>query len=78
MQVGDLVMFKPEGRYAKWFGGHFANVESVSYAKDGKLHCRVRWLKPVKYFDSFSTISFGRNDLSLQSTCPKQMQYLTL
>ena len=59
--IGDVVMFDPfAGSYAKWFGGHMAVIESMSYAKDGKLHFRVRWLKPVEYFDSFSEISdFG-------------------
>ena len=57
MKEGDLVMFKPEGTYAKSFGGKLAIVESCSYAKDGKLHCRVRWIQPVKYFDKYSTIS---------------------
>ena len=51
MNVGNLVMFKPEGQYAKWFGGQLGVVESVSYAADGNLHCRVKWLTPVKYFD---------------------------
>ena len=60
MKVGDLVMFKPEGNYAKWFGGEFAEVESCKYNSDGKLHCRVRWLRPVPYFDKHATISdFG-------------------
>ena len=56
--VGDLVMFDPEGgNYAKWFGGQMAVIESVSYASDGRLHFRVRWLHPVKYFSKMATIS---------------------
>ena len=57
MKPGDVVMFKDEGRYAKWFYGQLAIVQSCSYAKDGKLHCRVKWIQPVKYFDGYSTIS---------------------
>jgi len=68
VKVGDLVMFKPEGSYAKWFGGKFGKVESCSYAKDGKLHCRVRWLQPVPYFDKFATVSdFGANRFEVYS-----------
>ena len=57
MNVGNLVMFKPEGQYAKWFGGQLGVVESVSYAADGNLHCRVKWLTPVKYFDKTTQYS---------------------
>jgi len=68
MKVGDLVMFKPEGRYAQWFGGKFGKVESFSYASDGNLHCRVKWLEPVKYFDRFTTISdFGADRFEVYS-----------
>tara|TARA_A100001011_G_C14006279_1_gene713566 strand:+ start:368 stop:595 length:228 start_codon:yes stop_codon:yes gene_type:complete len=61
MKVGDLVMWMDEcSTYAKWFFGQMAFVESVSYAKDGKLHCRVRWMQPIPYFDRFATVSdFG-------------------
>ncbi len=60
MKVGDLVMFVDEGTYAKWFYGKMAEVESCKYGSDGKLHCRVRWLQPVTYFDRFTTVSnFG-------------------
>jgi hypothetical protein len=56
--IGDMVMFDPEGgRYAKYFGGSMATIESISYASDGKLHFRVRWLKPVPYFGKMATIS---------------------
>ena len=59
MKKGDLVMFNnTESGYARWFYGQFGIVESyTSLAKDGKKHCRVRWLQPVKYFDRFSTYS---------------------
>ena len=58
MKVGDLVMFNnTESRYAKWFYGQMGIVKSCNYAQSGKLHCRVSWLKPVKYFDRFSTYS---------------------
>ena len=57
MKIGDVVMFKPEGHYSKWFGAHLAVVQSCSYNRDGKLYCRVKWIHPVKYFDGYSTIS---------------------
>ena len=57
MKKGDLVMFKPEGTYAKWFGGQFAICENSS---PDKKSCRVRWLEPVKYFSRYTTVSdFG-------------------
>ena len=56
-KIGDVVIFKAEGRYAKWFGGRLAVIENISYGSDAKLHCRVRWLEPVPYFDSVATIS---------------------
>jgi len=57
IEVGNLVMFKPAGTYAKWFGGKFAKVESVSFGSDNRWHCRVRWIQPVKYHDKYTTIS---------------------
>ena len=63
MKVGDLVMFTDKGRYAKWFFGQMAIVESLSAiastSKPNKetVHCRVKWLQPVKYFNKFATIS---------------------
>jgi hypothetical protein len=61
MKIGDLVMFSnSESTYAKWFFGQLAEIQTCNYAKDGKLHCRVKWLQPVKYRDSYATISdFG-------------------
>jgi len=49
MKAGDLVMFKPEGTYAKWFAGKFGIIESLVYSKNGRLYFRVKWLQPVKY-----------------------------
>lgn len=57
MKEGDVVMFKPEGRYGKWFGGKLGTIERVTYNKDGKLYVRVRWLAPVKYFDDYTPVS---------------------
>ena len=57
MKEGDLVMFKDTGTYAKWFFGRFAKVVSCSYNSRGELHCRVKWLEPVKYFEMFATVS---------------------
>lgn len=58
MKVGDAVMFICNGTYAKWFFGQMAIVESYTpKASDGRAHCRVRWLQPVKYFDKLATVS---------------------
>lgn len=57
MRVGDVVMFIDEGRYAKWFYGQLAIVESANCSADGKQFCRVRWIQPVKYFNNFTSIS---------------------
>ena len=63
MKVGDMVMFIDKGRYAKWFFGHMAVVQSVFERSDTskppitRCHCRVEWLHPVKYHDKFATVS---------------------
>ena len=58
MKVGDTVMFIGEGRYARWFFGRFAIVENYTVReRDGKAHCRVRWVEPVKYHDGLTSIS---------------------
>ena len=65
MKKGDLVMFNNiESRYAKWFYGQFGIVES--YNNEIGRWCRVIWLKPVKYFDGFSTYSdFNESDFEV-------------
>ena len=57
MNRGDIVMFVDTGSYAKWFFGMIAICEtSTSKSRT----CRVRWIQPVKYFDSYTTSSdFG-------------------
>ena len=68
MKVGDLVMFTDKGRYAKWFFGQLGEVQSCGYSSNGKLHCRVKWLQPVKYFDGFATVSdFGADKFEVCS-----------
>ena len=57
MKIGDIVMFKPEGTYAKWFGGQLGTIERTTYNKEGKLYFRVRWLTPVRYFDDYAPVS---------------------
>ena len=58
MKTGDLVMFIDEGRYAKWFFGKFAEVlHYTPVGHDGKAHCRVKWINPVKYYNGESIIS---------------------
>jgi hypothetical protein len=60
MKVGDIVMFIDLGRYARWFFGRLAIIESYTppHPNDTRsASCRVRWLEPVKYHDSEATIS---------------------
>lgn len=58
MNVGDIVMFtNASSRYSKWFLGHIGEIQSCNYAATGSLHFRVKWLEPIRYFDSFATIS---------------------
>ena len=58
MKVGEIVMFVDEGRYAKWFYGQLAIIESyTAKGSDGKAHCAVRWIEPVQYFDRKATVS---------------------
>jgi len=58
MKIGDIVMFTDTGNYAKYFFGQFAKVTSRSISKStGEEYVRVKWKQPVKYFDSYTTIS---------------------
>ena len=57
MKVGDTVMFKPEGRYAKWFGGKIGVIERTKINSKGELYLAVAWLHPVEYFDKLATYS---------------------
>ncbi len=67
MKENDLVMFTDEGTYAKWFYGNLAIVQRVSYNKKGELHCRVKWLQPVPYFDRHATVSdFAADKFTVQ------------
>ena len=54
MEVGDLVMFVHEGRYAKWFYGKLGVCESSTLKHKS---CRVRWLQPVKYYNGYTSVS---------------------
>ena len=64
MKVGDLVMFKHNNpTYSKWFGGELGIVISyTAKAQDGHAHCRVQWVRPVKYFKSWTTSSDFKAD----------------
>ena len=63
MKVGDAVMFICTGTYAKWFFGQMAIVESyTARGADGHAHCRVRWMRPVPYFNQLATVSDFRAD----------------
>ena len=58
MKVGDLVIFKDDGIYAKWFRGKIGFVSSfTARGADGNAHCRVRWIHPVLYHDRHTTTS---------------------
>lgn len=69
MDIGNIVIFTDEGRYAKYFFGQFAEVISSSISKStGKEHVRVKWRLPVRYFDRHSTISdFSADKFTLVS-----------
>jgi len=69
MNIGNIVMFTDEGRYAKYFFGQLAEVISSSISKSsGKEHIRVKWQLPVRYFDSHATVSaFEANKFTLIS-----------
>ena len=69
MNIGDLVMFtNSSSRYAKWFLGKIGEVQTSTYGSDGKLHCRVKWLLPVKYFDRYAHVSdFKAKDFEVYS-----------
>lgn len=62
MKPGDIVMFTDTGPYAKWFFGQLAEVVNYTHHTEGRSSCRVKWLEPVKYFDSHSTISDFSSD----------------
>ena len=56
MKVGDVVTFvKKDHRYADWFLYQIGIVEEMS--QNNKLYCRVRWLEPVPYHNSFAKVS---------------------
>ncbi|OUU74749.1 MAG: hypothetical protein CBC29_06360 [Methylococcaceae bacterium TMED69] len=58
MKVGDVVMFTDSGTYARWFLGQMGIVEKYTpVASDGRAHCSVAWLKPVKYHDRYTSHS---------------------
>lgn len=58
MKVGDLVQFtNVNSTYAKWFYSHLAIATKVSVNSRGVPHCAVRWLQPVKYFESWTSTS---------------------
>ena len=58
MRVGDLVRYIDKGTNARWFRGKVGLVTSyIAKGSDGKAHCRVQWLNPVKYHDSWTRTS---------------------
>ncbi len=54
MQVGEVVMFVGQGRYAKWFYGKLGICEKTTPKKKS---CRVRWLEPVLYHGKYTSVS---------------------
>lgn len=69
MEIGNIVMFTDKGTYAKYFFGQLAEVISRSISKStGKEHVRVKWNAPVKYYDSYATVSdFSADKFTLVS-----------
>ena len=58
MEAGDLVRFIDKGTYARWFRGKVGLVTSyIVKGSDGKPHCRVQWLNPVKYHNGWTRSS---------------------
>ena len=57
MKEGDIVMFKPEGTQAKWFGGKLGTIVRITYNKEGKLYYRIHWLEPVLYYNDYTNFS---------------------
>jgi len=58
MKVGDLVRYTDKGTYTQWFHGKMGLVTSyVAKGSDGKPHCRVQWLNPVKYYGHWTRSS---------------------
>ncbi len=69
MGIGDVVMFKPEGRYGKWFGGKLATIIKEKKNSKGKLYYRVCWITPVLYHGDYATMSsFSADHFALFST----------
>ena len=69
MEVGNIIMFTDKGTYAKHFFGQLGTVTSRSISKStGKEHVRVKWNAPVKYYDSYATVSdFSADKFTLVS-----------
>ena len=69
MKVGDTVIWtNDKSRYAKYFFGQIGIIESYTAKSehDGKAHCRIRWIQPVKYFDRYATVSdFGAENFQV-------------
>jgi len=56
MKVGDVVTFvKEDHRYAQWFLYQIGIVKEMS--QNNSIHCRVEWIQPVPYHDSFAKVS---------------------
>jgi phage anti-repressor protein len=54
VKIGDLVQFiDGKGRYSRWFYSQMGEVVNVSKND----YCRVKWLSPVRYHDSFAAVS---------------------
>ena len=63
MKIGDVVMFINEGVYARWFYGKIGVVKNYTpVGSDGNSHCRIEWMQPVKYHQSFTKVSDFRAD----------------
>jgi len=52
-RVGDTIMWtNTESPYAKWFYSQIGVIKSINNG-----HCRVSWLFPVKYYNTYVTSS---------------------
>ena len=58
MKKNDIVMFMDTGSYAKWFFGQIGVLDKdPTEGSDGKDHVSITWLRPVKYFDGYTSKS---------------------
>ena len=70
IEIGDIVMFdNANSTYTKWFFGKIGRVMNTAQSKTtGRLHVKVSWSAPVKYFDGHTGVSsFEASDFMMMS-----------